>query len=1137
MKFSSLKMIYRKQYPFSCKILLIMKLTIVLIVTAIFQASASGYAQKITISQKNASLEQIFWSISNQSQYEFIYDAEMLKEAKPVDVDFRNSTLETVLEKCFRGQPLTYTVSNSKVVVVKRKPVIFLLPESAGLKPPVTEIPPVVIRGQVTDVDGETLPGVSVMVKGTTMGTTTDLNGNYSITVPDESSILIFTYIGFVAQEISLNGRTSVNVKLEVANSVLNEVVVTALGIERESKSLTYSAQTLTADKLNEAKETNLINSLQGKVAGVTITRNATGPGSSSNVVLRGNRSIFGSNQPLYVIDGVPMDNTSRDQGNGGSAGGGRDGGDGIGMINSDNIESMTILKGASAAALYGSQGQNGAIVITTKRGKAGKISVDYTGNASFDQANILPQVQSEYGQGSGGVYAPSAEMSWGPKITGQPITLWNGTQVNMQGYPDRIKDFYRIGKTLTNTVGISGGTDKIRTYFSYGNTMAQGILPNQELNRHNVDLKIDNTISSRLSFSTKLTYILEDVDNKPFTSERLDATSRIYFTPASIPPDELKKYEYFDSFGNRKQSYWSPGSLFIGNPYWTLNRQLFYEERNRFLGLISAKYQFTDWLDIQLRASIDRTEEDTEEKQYEDSYEISGNGNLYEIYNGNRRTTNIDALLSFKRDINADFDLSGYLGASVQESKYDRALMAANGLNKLDYFFMGNAKNPQITNTFGRTPQVQSVYGTTTLAYKDYLYLDVTARNDWSSALPKENQSYFYPSVGLTAIVTDMFSLPNWLSYAKARVSLANAGFGGNQYLTDNYYTVAAGGVIVSPTIRSLGNYKPELTSSFETGLDLRLFANRLGLDFTYYKSKTKNQLISLEVPNASLFSRQYINAGLIQNSGVELMLNGTPVKAGSFSWDIMANFSKNINRVIRLTDELKTVVLGDDKQVLHTVSEGKRYGEMFMAEWKKDSQGRRLVSAAGVPILTAKTSYAGNFNPDYMLGVSNSFSFSNISLSFLIDYRHGGTVIGGTQAVLDASGNSKQSLYGRENGIILDAYTEDGTKNTKSITAETYWQSLGNRTPVKDFYAYSGTNLRLREVVAGFTLPNKLLGNNGLVKSAKISLIGRNLFFFQRDAPYDPEVATAVSNRPGIEYASLPSTRNFGLNLKLSF
>ncbi|WP_353183891.1 SusC/RagA family TonB-linked outer membrane protein [Parapedobacter lycopersici] len=1127
---------YKEQYcslrPI-VKIIVTMKLTTLVILLGMLQVNAESYGQIVTLTKNNALLTDIFQEIRKQTNYDFVYSDRMMEIAVPVTVNIRNLELEEALAKVFSDQPLTYVVDREMIIVRMKAAPRSALPVKAAASTLSQER---VVRGKVTNNTGEPLSGVTVMVGNTTTGTKTDDSGNYSIQIPGSNAVLHFSYLGYASQEQAVNQRQTIDVVLQGESSELSEIVVTALGIKREARSLSYSSQTIGAEQLNEAKETNLINSLQGKVAGVTITKNATGPGSSSKVLLRGNRSIFGNNQPLYVIDGVPMDNTSREQGTGGTHGG-RDGGDGIGMLNSDDIESMTVLKGASAAALYGSQGQNGAIIITTKRGKVGRITVDYTGNFSVDQPFILPEVQAEYGQGAGGEFNANSETSWGPKATGQLVTLWNGNEVPLKGQPNRIKDFYRSATSLSNSLGISGGSENMQTYFSYGHNKAQGILRNHELNRHNFDLKIDNQISSKLSFFSKLTYIIENVDNKPFTGERNDATGSIYHAPASIPLSEMQQFEYFDELGNRKQSYWRPGSIYLSNPYWKMNRQLFFEQKRRILGLISAKYQFTDWLDLQLRGSIDRTDENTEEKMYEDSYELSGNGNVYNLYAGNRNASNLDALLSFRKDFTNNIKLSGFLGGAIQETKYESVLTVANGLNKLDYFFMSNAKNPRTTNRYGRTPQVQSVYAAATLSYQDYLFLDITARNDWSSALPKENQSYFYPSIGLTSILTDIFNFPSWVSYGKVRLTYANAGYGGQQYLTANYFTVGAGGVINTPSTRSLGDYKPELTSSYEAGLDWRFFQNRLGIDATYYLSQTKNQLISLAVPNATLYSAQYINAGLIQNSGVELMLSGTPVQTSAFSWDIMVNFSKNVNKVIRLSDRLKTAVLGDDRQVLETVEEGESYGRMYMAEWKKDEQGRRLVDVNGVPIVTAKTAYAGNYNPNYLLGVNNSFQYKGVSLSFLIDYRNGGTVVAGTQAAMDASGNSANSLWGREGGLVLDAYTEDGQPNTKSITAETYWQSLGNRTPVKDFYAFSATNLRVREIVLGYSLPYGIIGNSRFIRGAKISLVGRNLFFIKRYAPYDPEIATATTNRGGLEYSSLPTTRNIGLNLKLSF
>ncbi|WP_353183903.1 SusC/RagA family TonB-linked outer membrane protein [Parapedobacter lycopersici] len=1110
-----------------------MKLILLVMVLGILQVNAESYGQTVTLTKKNAPLTDIFKEIRKQTNYDFIYSDRMMEIASPVTVDIRNLALQEALVKVFSSQPLTYIVDR-EMIIVRMKISPKQLPQVVA---PVREEQSQedIVRGKVMNNAGEPVSGVTVMIANSNTGTKTDDSGNYSLQVPTGNSVLHFSSLGYASQEVPVNRRQIIDVVLQEESSELSEIVVTALGIKREARSLSYSSQTITADKLNEAKETNMINSLQGKVAGVTITRSATGPGGSSKVLLRGSRSIYGNNQPLYVIDGVPLDNTSQSQVGGTT--GGRDGGDGIGMLNSDDIESMTVLKGASAAALYGSQGQNGAIIITTKRGKAGRVSIDYSGNVSFDQPNILPEIQTQYGQGSGGLYAANSETSWGPKIAGQEVELWNGNTVNMAGQPNRLKQFFRTAQTYTNTVNVMGGTERVQTYFSYGNTQAQGILRNHSLNRHNFDFKLDNKIGDKLSFFSKLTYIVENVDNKPYLSERIDVVSRIYRAPVSIPLEQMQRYEYFDELGVRKQSYWKPGSVFLSNPYWALNRHLYFEKKDRVLGLFSAKYEFNDWLDFQIRGSLDKTLRQTDERMYEDSYHSAGQGAVYALTGFNSQSTNLDGLLSFRHDFTPALGITGYLGGSIQERKYSGTNFDANGLNRLDFFFIQNAKNPRGSNYRGRSPQVQSLYATATLSYNNYLFLDVTARNDWSSALPKENRSYFYPSIGLTSILTDIVRFPSWVSYGKVRLTYANAGYGGTEYLDRNYFSVAPGGAITTPRTRSLGNYKPELTTSFEAGLDWRFFQNRFGIDLTYYRTRTKNQLLSIATPYASLFVNQYINAGLIQNDGVEISLSATPVRSNEFSWNMLVNFAKNNNRVIRLTDELRSAIIIDDRQAMIRAEEGGRYGDMYMVNWRRDEQGRRLVDDDGRVLLTGKDSYVGNYNPNYMLGINNILAYKGISLSFLIDYRNGGTVISGTQAILDADGHSVRSLEGRESGLVLDAYTEDGQKNTKSISAESYWASVGNWSPVGDLYAYSGTNLRLREVALGFSISERLLSRVAVIKAAKISLVGRNLFFFMREAPFDPEIAVGTTNTGGIEFASLPSTRNFGLNLKVSF
>lgn len=1079
------------------KLVFIMNLTAILLTVCSLSLSAAGYSQKITLKEDNAPLKSVLQKIRKQSGYQLVYNSDIIGKAAPVSINVKDASLTEVLALSLAGQPLSFRISDNIILI---KPELKKIQVQAAL--------PVNITGTVTDSKGETLIGVGVVVKGSTTGTSTDMNGNYSITVPNDNAVLVFSYIGFETQEIAVNSRSTINIVLQESKTALNEIVVTALGISREAKSLTYSTQKVDSDQLTKATGVNVVNALQGKIAGLTITRSTNGVGGGSTVLLRGNRSITGNNAPLYVTDGVPG---------------------GIGFEDGDNIESITVLKGAAAAALYGSAGQNGVILITTKKGKAGRTSVEFNGGVVFDEANIYHETQDQYGQGDAGLYVNSSEHSYGPRMTGQSVTLWNGSTAALSAQPDQFKDFFRTGTTLNNSLNLTMGSEKMQTYFSYGNIRAQGIMENNDLNRHNINLRVSNNISKKLSVDTKLTYNYEKVDNSPVSY----AITSIYRTPVSIPLSEMQKYEYMAA-GNPRQSYWKPGSSIIGNPYFYMNKNLNYDDIHRAVGLVAVKYDFNSWLSMQVRGNVNQSFSSSDTRIYSDSYHSLVGSNYTEGYSRNLNS-NIDGLLTFKRDLNKNFNLSGHMGGYMQGSRNTGSTANANGLYKADFFYLSNARAPQIINNFAQSPLIQSLYSSATLAYRNYLYLDVTGRNDWSSALPQGEESVFYPSIGLTAIVSDMVKLPSWVSYAKARVSSANAGNGGNAYFGKEYYTLGIGGIISTPTIQSFDNYKPELTKSFEAGLDWKFFNNRLGFDLTYYKTRTENQLLLIGAPSASTYNQRYINAGLIENDGIELVMTATPLKIGKFSWDAMLNYSKNNNKVISITPEMKSVIIQDDDIVTTKVEEGRSFGELYSKGWQRDAQGRKLVDNQGRPLLTpGKTVYMGNYNPDFMAGLTNSFSYSNLGLTFQIDYRNGGSILGGTQPLLDADGHSKRSLEGRESGIVLDAYLADGTKNTKSITSQAYFSAIGDRKPTGEEYNYSATNLRLREVTLDYALPASLFGKSNYIKNAKLSLIGRNLFFFQRSAPFDPDISRG---RGGTEYTALPFTRSFGLNLRASF
>lgn len=1081
---------------------------------------------KIKMELKHESLVQAFQKIESLTVFRFMYRSKEVQGIRNLDMPYREQSVRDVLNLLLSRSSLTFRQVGNQVLITTQKAQkdapLPHQPETGTDSPgsPITGSGKalILVKGKVTNEKGEPLAGVSVTRKGSTKGTSTDAGGNYSLSV-DEEAILVFTYVEFTTQEVPVSKRQTIDVVLLQGNKSLNAVIVTALGITRSVKSLTYSAQNVKGNELNEAKETNVINSLQGKVAGLTITRNAVGPGGESKVLLRGNRSLTGNNDPLYVIDGVPL------------AGG-------IEMLNPDDIESMSVLKGASAAALYGSQGQNGAIIITTRRPRPGVVNIDYNGGVSLDRAAVLPKLQYQYGQGDGGVFVSNSEHSWGPKAEGQTVTLWNGDKEELRGQPDRLKNFFRTAATTTNSIGLNGGTEQMQAYFSYGNTHAQGIMRNNNLDRHNIDLKVGYKLGSKFSLNSKLTYIYEDVNNRVTPGEGgTYALPSIFRSPTSIPASEMKKYSTVDATGTESQSYWKPGSSILENPYWALNRVSFYQKKDRIIGLLVAKYKFTEWIDLQLRGSMDKTMQQTDNKVWADNY-FSLVGSDYNYGTAKNLSTNIDALLSFHHSLSGKFELSGNIGGASQQGNFATMDLAANGLNKSNFFFLSNAKNPFITDVDGKNPRVVSAYATATLKYNDYLFLDFTGRNDWSSALPENSRSYFYPSVGLSAIVSDMVELPSWVSYGKARVTFANSGYGGKQYLDRNYYQVGVGGAIITPTIQSLGSYKPELTSSFETGLEWNFFKDRFGFEITYYNTRSKNQLLLIGAPPASLFNQKYINAGLIVNSGVELMVHATPVKTRSFTWNATLNYSTNKNKVKSLTEGVTSVILQDDREAQIRAQVGGSFGDMYVKDWTKDSvTGKHLVDNTGMPILTSgNTVFLGNYNPKFMMGLSNSFSYQNFSMSFLIDYRNGGYVIAGTQALIDADGHSAASLAGRESGLVLDALTPDGKPNTKSITSQAFFGAIGDRYPTGMLYAYSATNIRLRELTLGYKLPHKIVESTKVFRDVKFSLVGRNLFFFKRDAPIDPEITMGLGGG-GLEYGALPSTRNYGVDVKLSF
>ncbi|WP_228713678.1 SusC/RagA family TonB-linked outer membrane protein [Arundinibacter roseus] len=985
------------------------------------------------------------------------------------------------------------------------------------------------ISGQVRDENGTGMPGVNILLKGTNRGTNSDGSGNFSIGVPATASTLVFSSVGYETKEVAVSpSMSTVTVDLSPDVRSLNEVVVTALGIERSAKSLTYATQQISGKQLTDVRDANFVNTLSGKIAGVVITQGASGPGSATRVTLRGNRSIRGNNNALFVVDGVPIDNTV--QGQVGSDFGGINGSDGAANINPDDIESMNVLKGAAASALYGSRAANGVIMITTKKGKAGKVSADINSGVVVETPFLMPELQNTFGQGNGGTAGDRASGSWGAKGT---------------TYPNNVSDFFRNAVSTNNSIGVAAGTENVQTYLSYTNNYNQGLLPNNDLTRHTLNLRINTQITKRLSTDAKITYTNQVINNKPRSGEESAVVMNLYKIPRSV---DLNQYKNFQD-ENGVPTYWSTSSIYM-NPYWTTNKTSDLEKRNRTILLGSAKYELTDWLNIQGRISYDRYDDRFNRSWADRTLLFAGPGGSYQDFTNDILERNMDVIISGNNTIGEDIAYTFNVGAGSTYKKFSQVGANANGLLVPNKFDLSFARALSQIAGFSEK-ELQYVFGTASFSFRDYLTVDMAARNDWSSTLPAPH-SYFYPSFGANFIISDALQVPEWLSFAKVRGSWAQVGNDTDPYLLTQTYSFSQGGTggfVSRDATQPAETLKPEISSSTEFGVDLRFFTGRLGLDVTYYNTNTVNQLLTLGLAPASGFSNQFINAGKINNKGIEVTLTGKPLKGSALNWDMTLNFARNVNTIVELHPDVKIAFLagGYGRTAGPVVAEGGSYGDMYAQRWKRDDQGRFVVDANGKPVATASEKI-GNFNPDFTLGFNNSFSYKNFVASFLFDGRFGGTMTSGTEANLAFDGNAAYTLNNREGGWVLPAVTASGETNTKAINAETFWTTVsGGRYSWGEFFTYSTTNVRLREVSVGYSFKTPA---NFFIKNARLSFVARNLFFLyrgyatldipgvdKRKLPFDPDVNLGAGNFQGVEYGNLPSSRTVGLNLKLGF
>lgn len=994
------------------------------------------------------------------------------------------------------------------------------------------------VTGKVTDVQGSTLGGVSVSEKGTTNATFTNENGEFTILVQSGNAVLVFTSVGFQSAEVRVNNQSNVTVVLVESADQLEEVVVTALGIERKAKSLTYSTQTVKGDDLTRVKDANPMNNLIGRVSGLQINRSSSGIGGSVNITLRGLKSNR-NNQPLYVVDGLPITNTGG-SGSEGPFGGGTDRGDILSTLNPDDIASINVLKGASASALYGSVGQNGAIMITTKKGKAGATRIDFSSNATLDQAFYVPKLQFRYAQ------TPStngdAEDSWGPK----------------GNFDDHAKDFYETGHTLINSIGLSGGNDKVQNYFSYSNTTNKGILPTNKFNQHTVTFRTTSKfLKDKLTVDANIMYANQDVKNRPSSGLYFNPIAGLYMFPRGLDFDDFKDgYEYLSPGRNLKLQNWFnvnadkglSGTHHSQNPYWVLNRIPTFQVRHNVIAAVTARYAINDWLNLSARGTMNRQWNKFERLVYagtqgvlsgQTSANIRADNGRYQREESGSIVKYGDLLLTGNKDLTEDLQLNFTAGTSITDETSNSWSLDARKLRVANGFHLGNIFREDPINAlnefFGRR-QIQSLFASTNLGYKGYLFLDLTARNDWSSTLANTaslKNGYFYYSAGITTVLSDYIKMPEWNNYSKLRVSYAQVGNDVAQYATMIPQATYNSGLITpnNSGVFQDAELKPETSKSWEVGYEGRFANNRLNVDIALYKTNTINQYFSFAGPLGLLNTTLFLNAGNVQNKGIEIAVNYDVIKGNNITWNTGVNYTANRNKILELHPNLGERYDVGNFNVLRV---GGTFGDIWARTFLRDDKGVIRVGTNGRP-MAGPDGYLGTTIPSAIVGWNNTVTIGRLSASLTIDGRFGGKVMSVTQGYLNSFGYSEESAAARDLGYVsVNAVDADGNAVTQADPQQWY-QGIGNRDGIIEGQLYSATNIRLREISCSYNIPVR----SDVFKSASIGLVGRNLFFFKNDAPFDPELTNTTNGARGQGFDSfaLPTTRSFGLNLKLGF
>ncbi|KAA9350018.1 SusC/RagA family TonB-linked outer membrane protein [Larkinella humicola] len=1123
-------------------------------------------SRRLTLHADNQDIKRVLADIEKATDVQFVYSSQVIEKRQKISIQANNSTLEEVLVKYFKPLPVNYELVGRKVVLsastapVYESGLVDLIEKAATLAPKR------MVSGKVTDETGAGLPGVNVLIKGTQKGTTTNASGAFQLDVPDGSTVLVFSYVGYVNKELSVGNQTTIQIALTPESKALNEVVVTALGIKKQTKSLGYATATVGSDEMTINRTANFMNALQGKMAGVNITSLGSGPAGTSKIRIRGQSSFGGNNSPLIVVNGVPIDNTNYGaRGDASDRGSNRtsDSGDGLSSINPDNIETMTVLKGAAASALYGSRAKDGVIMITTKtRGSGNGIGLEYNSNFTSDTPLDYTDYQYEYGQGENGVrpttpFPTSGQWSFGEKFQpGMTQVLFDNITVPYQPVRNQITDFYRKGSTWTNTLTLSSGNENGGFSLSLSNLDNTAILRGSNYNRRTVNLGFTQTLAKKLTVSGNINYSKEFRKNPPNIAEQ-DYSPVIIFSMAnSMPLDILEKYA---SDANGNETVWSRFTNRT-NPYFALKR---FENisTDRVFGNLTAKYNFTNWLFLQARIGQDfyAREQDynlptgTQRQPAAPAGFVNGQ---YVQDVRHVRELNADFLLNANKTFGV-FGINVNLGGNQMYRKISRHNVLVQDFYVRDLYTIGNGRQRDAIYDFSER-QVNSLYSSAEVSFKDYLFLNGTVRNDWFSTLSPENRSILYPSITASFVFSQAFasSLPTWLTFGKIRAAYAEVGSDTDvsPYANNLFYGINAqqfpspSGTAqplasISGTTVPNADLRPMRVSEKEFGLELRMFNNNLSLDLTYYDKLSSDQILRAQTSDAGGYQTQLINVGKSSNKGLEMLVTISPVKRPNFSWNTTFNAAYNVTKVLDLgssvSDNMITVGTGDFTGELRQVV-GLPMGQLFGFGYLRDAQGRQVFDAGnGRPLRTPTQISFGSALPKWVGGITNSFSYKGINLSFLIDFKLGHKMISGTNHNAWRHGLHKATLVGREqNFVIGTGVNPNGEVNQTKSGVQAYYETVRSQNIAEEF-VYNAGLWQLRQITLGYDFTKFLPTNAKFIKGLRLNAVANNVAVIKKWVPniHPEQFGFPSDNLVGLEATGLPVTRSIGFNLNVRF